>query len=187
MVKQGPPVAWTETPLCAGMGTLRPLLEWLRLLGGRSLLPSGLGDAHAFQPCKGSPAVLLLSSARRGQSAFSGNCTALALPARTLLTTLPGRSSGSTWPWRAMKGPGDSRLKASHHQVDLFASAQSSQTTLIFASLPGGLFRSLTQRVWLAFPGSGTDWHIQGPLIARWHQAGHLGVTCESPKSAKAR
>lgn len=179
MVKQGPPVAWTETPLCAGVGTLRPLLEWLRLLGGRSLLPSGLGDAHAFQPCKGSPAFPLLSSVRKGQSAFSGNCTALALPARTLLTTLPRRSSGSTWPWRAMKGPGDSRLKVSHHQVDLFASAQSSQTTLIFASLPGGLFRSLAQRVWLAFPGSGTDGHIQGPLIARWHQQ----TTSESPVS----
>ena len=82
-------------------------------------------------------------------------------------------------PWRAMKEPADSGLKASHHQVDLFASAQSSQTTLTFASLPAGLFRSLTQRVWLVFPGSGMDWHIRGPLIARWHQQ----TTLESPVS----
>lgn len=170
MVKQGPPAVWRETPLCAGMGTLRPLLEGVRLLGGRSLLPSGLGDAHAFQPCKGSPADQLLSSARKGQSVFFGNGTALALPARTLLITLPRRSNGSTWPWTATKEPADSCLKVSHHQVSLFASAQPSQTALIFASWPGGLFGSLTQRVWLVFPGSGTNWHIQGPLIARWHQ-----------------
>lgn len=178
-VKQGPPAVWRETPLCVGMGTLRPLLEWRRLLGGRSLLPSGLGDAHTFQPCKGSPAVQLLPAVRKGQRVFFGNCTALALPARTLLLTLLRRSNGSTWPWRAMKEPADSCLKASHHQVDPLASAQSSQTTLIFASLPGGLFRSLTQRVWLVFPASGTDWHIQGPLIARWHQQ----TTSESPVS----
>jgi len=73
-------------------------------------------------------------------------------------------------------------LKESHHQVDLFALAQSSQTTRIFASLPGGLFRSVSQKAWLVFPGSGTHWHIQGiwgPVIARWHQQ----TTSESPVS----
>lgn len=92
------------------------------------------------------------------------------LACQDFTTALLRRSGGSTWPSRARKEPADSCLKASHRQVDLFALAQSSQTTLTFASLPGGLFRSLTQRLRLVFPGSGTDWHIQGPLIARWHQ-----------------
>lgn len=101
------------------------------------------------------------------------------MPARTLLRALLRRSHGSTWPWRAMQEPVDSCLKGSHHQAELFAPAQLSQTTLIFASLPGGLFRSRTQRVWLVFPGSGTDGNMQGPLIARWHQQSPL----ESPAS----
>lgn len=137
MVKQGPPAVWRETLLCSGMGTQRPLLEWIRLLGDRSLLPLRLSDAHAFQACKTSPAVQLLSSVGEGQSVFFGNCAALALPARTLLVTLPRRINGSAWPCRAMKEPADSCLKESHDQVDQFALAQSSQTTLVFASLPG--------------------------------------------------
>lgn len=141
-----------------------------------SLHPLARGAEGAQLP------LWLLSSARQGWSMSFGKRTALALPARTLLGALLRRSNGSTWPWRAMKKPADSCLKGSHHQAELFAPAQPSQTTLIFASLPGGLFRSRTQRVWLLFPGSGTDGYVQGPLIARWQQQNHS----ESPVSRPA-
>lgn len=153
--------------MCAGK---RLLLEGMRFLCGRPVLPAA---AHAFQPCKGSPAVQLLSSVRKAHRVFFGNCTALALPATTLLIPLLSRGEAAAQHvLESNEGAVDSCLGVSHHQEDLLASAHSSQRKQRSSLHHWRVACSghLTRRVWLVLPSSGTDGHLQGPLIARWQQ-----------------